>query len=124
MVRETKQRQIILETLKKSFDHPSADDLYVKVREQLPKISLGTVYRNLELLASNGLIMKIRSGGGQSRFDADLSEHLHFRCIECGKVQDVKDKIDFPEIKESLNPGIQIIGRYMEYFGYCDSCKK
>jgi len=88
--RRTSQREAILEALRRRRWHPTADEVYAEVRESLPRISLGTVYRNLELLCSQGLARRIESPGGPRRFDADVSSHMHARCAECGRVEDVQ----------------------------------
>ena len=78
--RMTQQRKVILEELNNLKTHPTADDLYQVVKVKVPRISLGTVYRNLEILSSDGLIKKLEIGGAQKRFDGDLSDHHHVRC--------------------------------------------
>ncbi|MCJ7604005.1 MAG: transcriptional repressor, partial [Desulfobulbaceae bacterium] len=70
-LRMTKQRQVILEELRKVKTHPTADDMYQMLRKKMPKISLGTVYRNLEILSESGIIQKLDVGGTQKRFDGD-----------------------------------------------------
>ena len=87
--RNTRQRKVILEELKKLKCHPTATELYEAARSRIPKISLGTVYRNLELLASNGIIKKLEFSGAEARFDGNTSKHYHARCIHCGRVDDV-----------------------------------
>jgi Fur family transcriptional regulator, ferric uptake regulator len=84
--RMTSQRRIILEELRKTKTHPTADELYVVARKRLPKISLGTVYRNLDQLAESGEILKLEMCGCQKRFDGNTHEHFHARCQGCGRV--------------------------------------
>ena len=88
-LRMTKQRQVILEELRKVKTHPTADDMYQMLRKKMPKISLGTVYRNLEILSESGIIQKLDVGGTQKRFDGDISIHSHVRCVDCGRVGDI-----------------------------------
>jgi len=85
-MRLTNQRRIILEELKSVTTHPTADEIYGMVRQKMPRISLGTVYRNLEVLSSLGLVRKLENAAGQKRFDGDVSPHHHIRCEVCGKV--------------------------------------
>ena len=85
--RNTQQRRIILEELQGVRSHPTAVDLYELVRHRLPKISLGTVYRNLELLSRQGTIRKLDFGGEEARFDGDLMRHEHVRCVRCGRME-------------------------------------
>ena len=79
-IRLTPQRQVILEELAKVKTHPTANEVYDMVRKRLPRIGLGTVYRNLELMADNGMILKLEVGGSQKRFDATTNLHYHIRC--------------------------------------------
>ena len=122
----TNQRRIIVEELKKLDTHPTADELYVIVRKKIPQISLGTVYRNLELLSKKGEILKIELTGKQKRFDGNTENHYHLRCTVCGKVYDIE--IDnMPEIDRKLNELVEKLsleGYRLELSGICDSCKK
>lgn len=125
MIRLTTQRQIILEELSKVKTHPTASELYDMVRKRLPRIGLGTVYRNLELMAESGMILKIEVGGTQKRFDATTDDHYHIRCSICGKVDD----IDVPVVKElvaqaaTATPYV-ILGHHVEFTGVCSACQK
>jgi Fur family transcriptional regulator, ferric uptake regulator len=124
MIRLTTQRQIILEELAKVKSHPSASELYDMVRKRLPRIGLGTVYRNLELMAESGMILKIEVGGTQKRFDATTEEHYHIRCSDCGKVDD----INVPVIKELAAQAANstpylILGHHVEFTGICSACQ-
>jgi Fur family ferric uptake transcriptional regulator len=123
--RNTRQRRVILEELKKVTTHPTASVLYEFVRRRLPRISLGTVYRNLELLTRLGLIQKLDVQGGEARFDGNPDAHYHVRCIHCGRVDDVHDLADDPVRSEftTLN-GYEILGHRFEFFGICPACKR
>ncbi len=125
IIRMTKQRKIILDALSKVKTHPTADDLYYMVRDKMAKISLGTVYRNLELLSDAGIIQKINVGGTQKRFDADTSSHPHVRCQECGKVADldVSFNTDF-ESEAQQSTDYRITGHSLEFRGVCPGCQK
>lgn len=85
----SRQRESIKACLMARHDHPTADALYTLIREEYPNISLGTVYRNLNLLVELGEIKKLTCGDGADRFDADTSPHYHFVCNHCGKVSDL-----------------------------------
>ena len=87
--RHSRQRQVILEELQKVTSHPTAVELHAMVRDRLPSVSLGTVYRNLDLLARLGQIEKHEYSSGEARFDANMAEHDHLRCIRCGRVDDL-----------------------------------
>ncbi len=125
MLRLTTQRQVILEELSKVKTHPTASELYDLVRQRLPRIGLGTVYRNLELMAENGMILKIEVGGSQKRFDATTEDHYHIRCSQCGRVDD----IDVPVIGDLMQEAAEasayhIIGHHVEFTGICSDCQK
>ncbi len=119
----TKQRQVILEELQKLHTHPTAADLYHIVCQRLPRISLGTVYRNLELLVDSGVARKIQIGGREARFDATLNGHDHIFCIRCSRVDDLPD---LPAAREDVVQadvrGWQIRERRIEFAGICPDC--
>ncbi len=121
--RMTKQRQVILESLQQVKTHPTADELYALVREALPKVSLGTVYRNLDVLVRDGQIRKLETPGGQCRYDADLSNHYHVRCQGCGGVGDV-DVSPLPRLAlpEKRDTNYTITEYRIEFIGWCPSC--
>lgn len=106
-------------------DHPTADMVYMNVRQQYPNISLGTVYRNLSLLAELGEIRRLRVGDGIDHFDADTSPHYHFVCRECGAVSDVHmPSIDsIVEIADANFEG-KVDGNVTYFYGICASCLK
>jgi Fur family ferric uptake transcriptional regulator len=115
---------VIVEELRSLNTHPSARELWEIVRRQLPRISLGTVYRNLDLLSRQKEIQKIETGGEETRFDGNPSPHYHVRCVECGRVGDIhkvpEDLLpaDFKEIE-----GYTILGYRLEFNGRCPECK-
>ena len=123
--RMTRQRQVIIEELCKVKSHPTADEIYRKVRRRLPRISLGTVYRNLEILSDCGSISKLDLAGRQRRFDGDLTPHYHVRCVQCERVEDVMAK-PHTELEKSLTDatGYRIIGHRLEFIGICPRCQK
>jgi Fur family ferric uptake transcriptional regulator len=125
MMRLTTQRQIILEELAKVKTHPTASELYDMVRKRLPRIGLGTVYRNLELMAENGMILKLEVGGTQKRFDATTDTHYHIRCSNCGKVDDVDTPVMDDLVQTAAeSTSYQIIGHHVEFTGVCPACQK
>ena len=79
----SRQRECIRDFLIHRIDHPTAETIYMNVRETFPKISLGTVYRNLSLLSELGEIQKISTGIGPDRFDGNTAPHYHFICQKC-----------------------------------------
>lgn len=122
-LRKTHQREVILEELKAYPVHPTTDELYERVRKKLPRISLATVYRNLEVLSELGVIQKIETSGRQKRFDGNPQEHYHIRCIHCGKVDDIDvDEEGTINIPEKSRHGFSVIGYKIEFTGICPAC--
>ena len=125
MMRLTTQRQIILEELSKVKTHPTASELYDMVRKRLPRIGLGTVYRNLELMAENGIILKLEVGGTQKRFDATTGPHYHIRCSGCGKVDDIDTPVMDDLVREAAAAtSYEVLGHHIEFTGLCPACRK
>lgn len=122
---KTIQRRVILEELRKRPVHPTAEELYRSVHKRLPKISLGTVYRNLNLLADAGLLTRMDNAGRRSRFDGNPHPHPHLSCERCGAVEDFS--VD-PAISESLEKNLsaclndRAIRYHLEFRGLCRRC--
>jgi Fe2+ or Zn2+ uptake regulation protein len=122
--RSTRQRRLVLEAVMDTRAHPTAEWVYETVRRALPRVSLGTVYRNLQVLVEEG---KLKSfvRGGLIRYDADLDPHDHFVCERCEML------LDIPRATESLpgerrlkSQGYLISGRTLEYHGLCRKCRR
>lgn len=122
--RMTSQRQVILKELKKVISHPTADEIYVMVRKVIPHISLGTVYRNLEILSDMGLVRKLECAGNQRRYDGNPENHHHIRCVECGMVADVSPDMvtAFEYSPERISPWCVIDHRVI-FLGICRVCQ-
>ena len=121
--RNTRQRTVILEKLREVASHPTADEIFAMTREALPRISLGTVYRNLELLARQGDILCLESGASQKRFDGNIRPHHHVRCTECGKLGDIEANLPLPAIAGVNVKGFTLTGAQLMFEGVCDRCK-
>ena len=122
-MRLTSQRQVILEELRKVKSHPTANEVYDMVRKRLPRIGLGTVYRNLDLLAEKGIIKKLESGGEQKRFDGDISPHYHIRCMQCNRVDDIfitRDRELEKSAASSCN--YKVLDHHVQFSGICSKC--
>jgi len=119
----TRQRRVILETLRSMPTHPSAEEVYEVVRRELPRISLGTVYRNLETLSELGKIQKLELGGTLKRFDWNTCKHYHIRCINCDRVDDAPVNV-MADVEISLDDttGYRITGHRLEFLGLCPDC--
>lgn len=124
-LRMTRQRAIILLELQGLRTHPTAEELHRLVRRQLPRVSLGTVYRNLDLLVRQGLALRLAEAcGRQSRFDGDASRHYHVRCQSCGRVDDVF--LPSPRAidrRAAEACGYNILEHRLEFTGLCPKCK-
>ncbi len=124
MLKRSKQRDAILNFLAARCDHPTAETVYLNIREELPNISLGTVYRNLNLLSELGEIQKISTGTSADRFDANTNPHYHFICKKCGCVMDLTlDGLDHIDILAGQNFDGTIEGHFAYFYGQCPSCK-
>lgn len=123
--RLTRQRKIILDELRSVTSHPTASEIYDMVRRRLPRISLGTVYRNLELLCEHGLIRKLELVGTQRRFDRITKNHYHVRCLRCGQVDDAPvEPVAALENKLRAVSDYEIVGHRLEFVGLCPKCKR
>jgi Fur family ferric uptake transcriptional regulator len=122
--RNTRQRQVVLDELRGNRGHLSAAELYERARAQLPRISLGTVYRNLELLAQNGVIRKLQIDGAEARYDGDTARHYHVRCVECGRIDDVHElPDDFTRGQIRKLAGYDIVAFRLDFLGVCPECQ-
>jgi len=121
--RHTRQRQVILEVVQSTMDHPTADWVYRRARRRLPRISLGTVYRNLKYLAEEGAIREIHAGGHPARFDGNTGRHYHIRCLGCGRVNDLPMSVD-TRLEEEAGRAMnyRILGHQVEILGLCPLC--
>lgn len=118
--RKSKKRDAIYEALCSTKGHPTAEWIYQKLKPELPGLSLGTVYRNLNQFKENGRAICVGNVDGQDRFDGDTSRHAHFICTSCGRVDDI------PDVEEPSMPKIdaKIDGYQLNYFGVCSDCKR
>lgn len=122
--RNTKQKKVILELLKGTDTHPTADWIYEQARKVLPDISLGTVYRNLRVLTENEVIQELNYGSTYSRYDGNPKEHYHFVCNQCQAVFDVPIEV-LPDINAKVEEvtGWQVEMHRMEFYGLCNECR-
>ncbi len=123
-MRMTHQREVILNELRRVKTHPTADELYQRVRELLPRISLATVYRNLEQLAGAGMVVKLFGTGNQKRFDGDITRHHHIRCVKCGRIADIhlaNEPEAEPEVADAC--GYTVLEKQIDYLGLCPACR-
>jgi len=124
-MRMTKQRRLILDELRSQNTHPTADIIYEKVRRKMPKISLGTVYRNLEILTAVGEIQTLELSGTQKRYDGIANKHYHIRCLHCGRVDDAPIA-PLQRLEDELYESTvyTIMGHRLEFMGLCPECSR
>lgn len=125
MLRHSKQRDSIKQYLESHFTHPTAETVYLDMKEIFPNISLGTVYRNLNLLVDMGEIIRISSDNGPDRYDGNTKPHYHFICNQCGRVFDInlEPNQDMIEAASKNFSGI-ITNQVTHFFGFCPECNK
>jgi Fur family transcriptional regulator, ferric uptake regulator len=140
IVRFTRQRQAVLETVQASREHPDAARVFEAVRQLVPNISLGTVYRSLEALVEDGHLIQIQQPGAATRYDARLERHYHLLCGSCGSVFDVE--LELPDLVlvarqtvvgsfglgssglGSSGLGFDVRAATVEFHGTCEGCQK
>lgn len=124
-LRMTESRKAILSALECTRSHPTADEVYEIVREELPRVSLATVYRNLDLLAREGLVTVLSEAGEQRRYDVAGPRHHHVRCEVCGRLDDVA--LEDPDAVEEMlrdASGYEIHGYSLCFVGTCSRCSR
>jgi len=123
IIRSSKKRDAMLELMRTTSCHPSADWIYRHLRQRFPDLSLGTVYRNLSQLTEEGLIKSVGVVDGQERFDARMEPHAHFVCRQCGAVLDLPNCVH----EEDLTPlgkryGFTPSSYELHIYGVCQNC--
>ena len=123
-LRLTAPRRLILEVLRATDAHPTASDVYARVRRRLPRVSLATVYRNLRRLAAEGVLLERADSTGM-RFDANLDRHDHFTCLACRRVYDVPAP---PRRRAAggvpAGADFEVLDRRTEFYGRCAACRR
>ncbi len=126
--RNTRQQQAVLRELRRVDTHPTADELFLRVRRAMPRISLATVYRNLTKLAEKGQVTVLDAAAGQRRYDGNHANHLHVRCRDCDRVADATAAVPFEQAIEPLSKlkdpaSFKVEGCKVELIGLCQSCQ-
>jgi Fur family peroxide stress response transcriptional regulator len=121
--RKSRQRERIYETIKLSRAHPTAQDVYEKLKREMPALSLGNVYRNIAILLEEGRLQGGEFGSGTVRYDAVTTGHYHFVCERCGAVSDfaMPERGEITEAARRLSPH-RINGHTVRFFGVCAGC--
>ncbi|MDD6880755.1 MAG: transcriptional repressor [Firmicutes bacterium] len=117
----TKQRRLILQIIESSHAHPTAEDIFQEARKQMPKIALGTVYRNLNSLVEDGFIRRVTTSGTPDRFDHIKVKHDHLVCRNCGQIKDVETDGIINQLKSIT--GEDISSYELNAFYLCEACK-
>lgn len=125
MMRPTRQRSMIMEVLSGTKKHPTAYWIYDKVRKTCPNVSLGTIYRNLNLLKQKGLIRELKYGKNTARYDGNFQPHHHIFCVVCGKLDDIQCSVH-PNLTKRVeqSSGYKIESHQLEFKGICPECLK
>lgn len=124
-VRMTPQRHAILAYLMNTMSHPSADEIYRALESRFPNMSVATVYNNLRVFKKTGLVRELTYGDSSSRFDANMTDHYHVICTECGKIEDFDyPSLDLVEKEAAKETGFHVHSHRMEVYGICSDCQK
>ena len=130
MQKYSKQRELILKSLQNRCDHPTAEMLYMDLKEEMPSIGIATVYRNLLSLSQSTQIHRIVTKGNADRFDGNLEEHIHFVCNQCSSVHDIfLNEEEQYQIEDQMNLFAKSIGAKKDHTeimitGTCKDCKR
>lgn len=121
----SRQREEIIKVIKESYNHPTAEDIYMTVKAKDPAVSRSTVYRNLALLVENNMIKQISMKVGPDRYDYIRKPHNHVICTKCGKIVDIEYCFKDEELSKIIKQktGIEISTSGITFEGICDSCK-
>ena len=126
-LRLTGPRRVVLEVVRATESHPTAELVHRMVRRRLPRVSLGTVYRNLRLLVAEGLVKELP--GPHARFDGNTSDHHHFTCLGCGRIVDVDGPLTEPHSRAlctrvAAQGGFSVTHHRIEFYGRCPGCRR
>jgi len=126
-LRLTRPRRLVLEMVRGTDAHPTAEAVHQVVRRRLPRVSLGTVYRNLRLFVDVSLLKELP--GPHARFDGNLRDHHHFTCLACGRIADVEGPVTEPHSRALLScvassGGFTVTHHRIEFYGRCAACRK
>jgi Fe2+ or Zn2+ uptake regulation protein len=122
--RSTRQRRLVYDAVCAARTHPTAEWVYDRVRREMPRVSLGTIYRNLQLLVAEGRL-RAWSRGAATRYDADLTPHDHFLCEGCGLLLDLERAgAPLPAERRLKSKGFDVRGRILDLIGLCRQCRR
>jgi Fur family peroxide stress response transcriptional regulator len=121
----TPQRLAVYDMLSHTTEHPTAEMIYQKVKEQYPTMSFATVYKSVEIFSKLGIIQVLNTGEDSFRYDAKKSEHPHIKCTKCGRVNDVSH-LDARAVESLVEneTGFKVNGHQFYFYGICPDCQK
>lgn len=121
----TPQRLAVYDMLSHTTEHPTAEMIYQKVKEQYPTMSFATVYKSVEIFSKLGVIQVLNTGEDSFRYDAKTSEHPHTKCTKCGRVNDVSH-LDARAVESLVEneTGFKVNGYQFYFYGICPDCQK
>jgi Fur family peroxide stress response transcriptional regulator len=120
----TRQRAAVFDFLRSVEHHPTAEEVYLAIKKELPKVSLATVYKNLEALITAGLASRLNYGDGSARYDIRTDHHHHLRCLQCGKMWDMEASENSAWLKKmKARAGFQVLDYRLELLGQCRDCR-
>lgn len=121
--KRSRQRELILKTLQNTDTHPTASWVYDELKKEFSNLSMGTVYRNINILIDQNLVTKIEAGSSFDRFDANVSPHYHFICRECSSVYDIAYPI-LPDFDQQVDEATdhKIEEHRINFYGRCKFC--
>ena len=121
-----RKRDAILTCLRETTEHPSAEWVYSQLKQEIPDLSLGTVYRNLSLFKEQGVICSLGTVKGVERFDANTEPHVHFICNECGSVMDLPEVEAPAQLCNAVESGTggKVNMYHLSFVGICKNCRK
>lgn len=125
ITRNSLKRNRILELLKSVTCHPTAEWIYMTLKDEIPELSLATVYRNLEQLAGQGVIKKIEGQEKTTHYDGNSAPHFHLSCTECNRIFDIPaDFIKLPVENIVASAPFKVTDYIISFRGICPDCKK
>lgn len=123
-MKRTRQKELVLQIVRRAGSHPTADEIYRQARELMPNISLGTIYRNLQQLVREGKIARLELGRYASRYESNTVPHYHIRCLSCGRIDDLPLSVVQglnEELARQLN--YRVLEHRLEVLGLCSGCR-
>jgi len=120
--RNTVQKTFIREEVRQSGNHPTADEVYHEVSAKYPQISLATIYNNLNQMAEDGEIRRVRYPGDSDRYDRRTEEHNHFRCEKCGRIFDFDAPVEV-KVESGRESDFRVSGYDLYFRGICAECR-